>query len=97
MDLIDLISSILYILSAYNQEYTLIDIQDYTTTELDKYVDKVYYLARKAKLYTNNKSLNNMKLTLSSQDVPKGNYKITFDLYEDNEFINSINKYFIVR
>ena len=85
------------ILSAYNQEYTLIDIQDYTTTELDKYVDKVYYLARKAKLYTNNKSLNNMKLTLSSQDMPKGNYKITFDLYEDNEFINSINKYFIVR
>ena len=85
------------VLSAYNQEYTLIDIQDYTTTELDKYVDKVYYLTRKAKLYTNNKSLNNIKLLLSSKDMPKGNYKVTFDLYQDNEFINSINKYFIVR
>lgn len=86
-------------LSAYNQAYTLVDIQDYTSTVLDEYVDSVYFLSRRANIYNpiNPASVNRLNMFINTQNMPKGNYKLSFDLYDNQEYINSINKYFIVR
>ena len=86
-------------LSAYNQAYTLVDIQNYTSTILDEYVDNVYFATRRASIYNPNNpaSINRLNLFINTQNMPKGSYKLSFDLYENQEYINSINKYFIVR
>lgn len=86
-------------LSAYNQQYTLVDIQDYTSTQLDQYVNNVYYLARRATLYNANNpaTVNNLDLFINTTNMLKGYYRLTFDLYNGDEYINTINKYFIIR
>ena len=83
-------------LTAYNQDYTLIDLQDYTETQLDEYIENVYYVTRNAVAYQNGR-YNNFNVTLDTQNMNKTSYKLVFDLYDGNIKVESISKYFIVR
>ena len=79
-------------LSAYNQDYTLIDLKNYATDSLTiTSADKVY-------LVTNNLlSSNIFMLNLITNSFEYHSYKYVFDLYSNNKKIGTIEKYFIVK
>ena len=83
-------------LTAYNQDYTLIDMQNYTSTVLDSYISGVYYVTRNAVPYGNGR-YNTFNLSLNTTNLDKTSYKFVFDLYEGNIKVESISKYIIVR
>ena len=85
------------LLTAYNQDYTLIDMADYTDDTLDSYIDSVYYVSRNAIAYSTNSQYNVFGLNLDTSDLDKTSYKFVFDLYEGNIKVGSISKYIIVR
>lgn len=78
-------------LTAYNQDYTLIDLQEYTEDQLEKYIDGIYYVTKNAQ--ENNTYTINLDTTL----LEKTGYRFTFDLYEGNTKVGSINKNIIIR
>ena len=85
------------LLTAYNQDYTLIDMADYTSDSLDEYIDSVYYVSRNAIAYSVNNQYNVFNLNLDTSNLDKSCYKFVFDLYEGNIKVGSISKYIIVR
>lgn len=84
-------------LTAYNQDYTLIDLADYTTTTLDEYISNVYYVTRNAIQYSQNQQYNTFQINFDTTELDKTNYKFVFDLYDGNQKIATINKNIIVR
>lgn len=78
-------------LTAYNQDYVLIDMQDYTSDVLDRYIDSVYYVTRNAL------SSNTFDFNLDVSLLDKNGYKFVFDLYDGSTRVGSISKYIIVR
>lgn len=76
-------------LTAYNQDYSLINIKDYITNELLLESNNSYILS-----LDNNLSFD---LFLITTNLENTGYKYVFDLYDDNNKISSITKYFIVR
>lgn len=79
-------------LTAYNQDYTLIDMQDYTSDTLDEYIEGVYFVSRNA-ISGNNAFVYNLDTT----NLNKTCYKFVFDLYDGNIKVESISKYIIIR
>ena len=84
-------------LTAYNQEYTLIDMGDYTEAVLDEFIDKIYYVKRNAFSYSKDKKYNVFNYQLDTSTLDKTCYKFVFDLYSGNTKVESISKYIIVR
>ena len=84
-------------LTAYNQEYTLIDLQNYTTTVLDRFIDKIYYVSRNAYSYSRTNRYNTFSFDLNTTNLEKTCYKFVFDVYSGNQKIESISKYIIIR
>ena len=83
-------------LTAYNQDYTLIDMQSYTSDTLDRYIDSVYFVTRSAVAYGNGR-YNTFNLNLNTTNLDKTSYKFVFDLYDGNIKVESISKYIIIR
>lgn len=79
-------------LTAYNQDYTLIDMQDYTLNTLDEYIEGVYYVSRNATSLS-----NTFSYSLDTSNLNKTCYKFVFDLYDGNIKVESISKYIIIR
>ena len=79
-------------LTAYNQDYTLIDMQNYTQSTLDEYIESVYYVSRSA--ISGNNTFN---YSLNTTNLDKTCYKFVFDLYDGNVKVESISKYIIIR
>ena len=75
-------------LTAYNQDYTLIDMQDYTSDTLSEFIEGVYYA---------NISNSIFNYTLDTTNLTKTGYKFVFDLYDGNVKVESISKYIIIR
>ena len=84
-------------LTAYNQEYTLIDMGDYTDAVLDEFIDKIYYVKRNAFSYSKDRKYNVFNYQLDTSTLDKTCYKFVFDLYSGNTKVESISKYIIVR
>ena len=79
-------------LSAYNQNYTLVDLDKYITNNtLEKYEDNIYYALKEP----NNSNI--LKLKLNTDLLKKNGYMFVFELYEEEKLINKINKKFIVK
>ena len=75
-------------LTAYNQNYVLIDMADYTTTKLNKTNENKYDVD----------ILNNQfNLNLITNKFKNTGYKYVFELYDGNKKISTIQKYFIVK
>ena len=84
-------------LTAYNQDYTLIDMQDYTTNTLDEFIEGVYYVSRNAYSFSPYSTYNTFNYSLNTANLNKTCYKFVFDLYDGNIKVESISKYIIVR
>ena len=84
-------------LTAYNQDYTLIDMQTYTSDQLDRYIDMVYYVTRNALSYSRGNRYNVFNYSLNTTNLDKTGYKFVFDLYDGSIKVESINKYIIIR
>ena len=84
-------------LTAYNQDYTLIDMQDYTASTLDEYIEGVYYVSRNASSFSPNSTYNVFNYSLNTTNLDKTCYKFVFDLYDGNIKVESISKYIIIR
>ena len=84
-------------LTAYNQEYTLIDMGDYSDTTLDEYIENIYYVSRSAYSYSKDKKYDVFNYRLNTTALDKTCYKFVFDVYSGNTKVDSISKYIIVR
>ena len=75
--------------TAYNQEYKLIDLNNYISNNLLKFSNNVYYL---------DQSTNNINsFLLNIKDFSEGGYAFVFELYDDNIKVGTIEKKFIVK
>ncbi len=85
-------------LTAYDQSYSLIDLDDYITNNLEITSPNVYYLSKKPVEYTEKeKNINEYTLNIKTNLLENHSYKFVFDLYDNNIKISSLDKYFIVK
>ena len=84
-------------LTAYDQTYSIVDLEDYTSDNLDKSSNNVYYAVKNPVQYDNNYRINDYVLNLNTSSFDNMGYKIVFDLYDGDKRVGSIEKYFIVK
>lgn len=85
-------------LTAYNQDYNLINLADYITNELTIAKENVYNLVENPIVYNNSiDSYNNVKLNLKPANLENGGYKLVFELFDGNQKVGVIEKKFIIR
>lgn len=70
-------------LTAYNQDYSIIDLKEFVTNDLEKFEDNKYI------------ALN--ELTFDVPLLENNGYKLVFELYDNDKKIQTIEKYFIVK
>lgn len=76
--------------TAYNQDYNLVDINDYIEENLELINNNVYYLTKNID--------NNISLALNfKNNLNYNGYKIVFELFDGDARIDSIKKYIIVK
>lgn len=80
-------------LTAYDQTYSILDLQEYSNTTLEKALDTIYYAVKNPLEYENNRFTLELDLT----KLKKGGYKFVFELYNSNKKIGTIEKKFIIR
>lgn len=74
-------------LTAYNQEYEIVDLSNYTTDILNSVGSNQYFID----IYNNVLNIN-----LSPNNFNNNGYKFVFELYDGSRKISEIEKYFIV-
>ena len=85
-------------LTAYEQKYSLVDLANYVTNNLDLVDDKIYYVTTNPLEYKAPDYLyNNFELNLITNKFENNGYKFIFELYDDSRRIGTIEKYFIVK
>ena len=77
--------------TAYNQDYTLLDLKDYSDINLERFIDSVYYVPK------NQIDDSPFSFNLDTSLLDKTSYKFVFDLYDDNLKVGSISKSIIIR
>ena len=75
-----------YDLSAYNQTYTIIDLAQYASNELELANEMTY-----------NVNVGKFELGLNLDSLDKTGYEVRFELYDGDKKIDTIKKKFIVR
>ena len=84
--------------TAYNQDYSIVDLKNYISDNLSEVSTNVYYLSTNPIQYDGTiNSYNNFELSLVTSNFNNTGYKFVFELYDDNEKIGKIEKYFVVR
>ena len=79
-------------LSAYDQGYTIIDLEEYIIDNtLEKYDENIYYTLKE---FNNN---DDLKVKLNTSLLEKKGYMFVFELYDGERLVNKINKKFIVK
>lgn len=85
-------------LTAYNQDYTMIDLKSYITNDLTVYNNYVYNAIDNPLPYDNTDSTyNNFNIDLINSNFEKTGYKFVFQLYDEHVKVGTIEKYFIVK
>ncbi len=85
-------------LTAYNQEYGMVDLDLYTEEELNRYASNVYYVSTNPIKYTGRESSYNFfSIDLTTNTLENTGYKFVFSLYDGTTKIGTIDKYFIVK
>lgn len=86
------------VLTAFNQNYLIVDLKDYVTNDLEKVKDNVYYAVSDPIEYNQvDKVYNELTLNLNTSNFENNSYKFVFDLYDGNSKVGTINKYFIIK
>lgn len=75
-------------LTAYNQDYTLIDLKEYVSNELIRVEEKKYIVDKEALTFD---------LDLLTNKFENTGYKYVFELYDGPTKVSQIDKYFIVK
>lgn len=84
-------------LTAFNQNYTLININDYISNNFELVDNNVYYAFKNPISYDETENTYN-KLNLSfKNNLDYTGYKLVFELYDGNNKISQVDKYFIVK
>ena len=78
--------------TAFNQDYELIDLNEYITNDLELVNNKVYYAYKSPLEYQNTLGLKFIPSKLES-----GGYKLVFELYDNNTKIGTLDEKFIVK
>ena len=73
-------------LTATNQDYTLIPLKDYTSDNLDEFINSIY-----------NVNTNEFTININTTNMDINGYKLVFTLYDDTYVVGNVEKYFIVR
>ena len=73
-------------LTATNQDYTLISLKDYTSDNLDEFINSIY-----------NVNTNEFTININTTNMDINGYKLVFTLYDDTYVVGNVEKYFIVR
>lgn len=85
-------------LTAYNQDYSIVDIKNYITNNLIFYGDNVYYAFEKPIKYRGTSATyNNLELTLITSNFENTGYMFVYELYDGTKKIGAIEKKFIVK
>jgi hypothetical protein len=85
-------------LTAYNQNYSIVDLSSYVSDTLNVYAENIYYASTNPVIYSEpNYYYNNFSLNLIGNNFENNSYKLVFDLYDGTKKMNTIEKYFIVR
>ena len=73
-------------LTAYNQVYDLINLQEVSTNQLNEVEDNIYTI-----------DSNSLDLSLNLSRLDKTGYEVRFELYDGSKLVTIIKKRFIVR
>ena len=75
----------------YSLNYDLVDIKDFINYNyIDTTVDKEYIMLKKA--------LSENNIFMSFKDnLKSGTYRLTFSIYDNNEYIGNIYKYLLIK
>jgi len=85
-------------LTAFDQGYSIVDLSMYVSNILDAYENNVYSVAIDPIDYIEPDYLfNNFELNLIMSNFENFGYKFVFELYDNNEKVGTIEKYFIVK
>lgn len=86
------------LLTAYDQNYIIVDLADYVSDTLNEFSTNLYYVTTNPVTYSEEKKLyNHFELNLLTDNFDNTGYKFVFDLYDGNKKIGTIDKYFIVK
>lgn len=77
--------------TAFNQDYTLVNLGLYSDISLERFIDSVYYVSR------NPQEESIFSFNLDTSLLDKTSYKFVFDLYEGDLKVSSISKNIIIR
>ena len=84
--------------TAYNQDYELIDLNNYINNDLEKVTDSVYYAIKNPVNYDGSETTyNNLMLDFETSSIDTGGYKLVFELYDGASKIGTIEERFIVK
>ena len=86
------------LLTAYDQSYSIVNIQDYVYDNLTLYDGYKYNAINSPLVYDGTKNTyNNFELNLILNNFEKTGYKFVFDIYDGNKKIGSIEKKIIIK
>lgn len=78
-------------ITAYNQDYSLINLGLYSDISLEKFIDSVYYVSK------NPIDESIFAFNLDTSLLDKTSYRFVFDLYDGDLMVGSISKNIIIR
>ena len=83
--------------TAFNQNYTLVNIRDYVNNDLELIANNIYYAFKTPKKYNGTiDTYNNLVLNFKD-NIENNGYKVVFELYDGDIKISQIEKKFIVK
>lgn len=86
------------LLTAYDQSYSLVNIQDYISDSLTIYDGYKYNAINSPLVYDGTKNTyNNFQVNLILNNFEKTGYKFVFDIYDGNKKIGSIEKKIVIK
>lgn len=75
----------------YDTTYTQVDLLDYVSDELTVFNDKIYNLLDEIS------STNTCMLTMKSDSLMTGTYKLEFRLYDGSAYVGDVVKYLVIK
>lgn len=85
-------------LTAYNQDYSIVDLSYYVSDTLNRFEGNTYYVSTNPVKYNKyTKLYNSFELNLITANFENTGYKYVFDLYAGTKKIGTIEKHFIVK
>lgn len=85
-------------ITAYNQDYSIVDLKSYVSDTLNECGTNVYYVSTNPTKYNGKaSSYNYFQLNLLTANFENTGYKFVFELYDGNKKIGTIERHFIVK